>query len=65
MTDKEKLKKAIEVIKTLKEDAKLALSGHWNKSDEGFQDQLLLISKFFVEITGEPKGKLKQGKLKL
>lgn len=67
MTDREKLKKALIVIKTLKQDAKLALSGAWNKSDDGFEDQITLIDMFFNEIRkdDEEGKKFRQTKLPL
>jgi len=66
MTDKEKLKKAVKIIKTLKEDAKLALKGAWDRSDQGFEDQIILIDTFFSEIEkDEEESKFKQGKLEL
>ena len=36
-------KKMKNVLKTLKKDAEMALNGKWNKSDEGFEDQITLI----------------------
>ncbi len=33
------------VLQTLKEDAEMALSGAWNKSDEGFEGQITLIDQ--------------------
>lgn len=63
MTDKQKLAKAIKVIKTLRQDAKLALNNSWDRSDHGFESQLILIDTFFNEIEDKPKGKLKQIKL--
>lgn len=65
MTDKQKLTKALKLIKTLKQDAKLALSGKWDKSDDGFEDQIILIDRFFNEINNEEKGPLKQIKMEL
>lgn len=63
MTDKQKLAKAIVLIKTLKQDAKLALDGAWDKSDDGFEDQIILIDRFFNEINKEETGPLKQIKM--
>ena len=65
MTDKQKLAKAEKLIRTLKQDAKLALSGAWDKSDSGFEDQITLIDRFFDEIKNEKKGPLEQLKLKI
>ncbi len=63
MTDKQKLDAALKVIKTLREDAKLALSGDWNKSDDGFESQMLLIDKFYKLINEPPRSKFKQTKM--
>lgn len=43
MTDKEKIKELIEILEVLKEDAEMAINGDWDKSNEGFQDQIDLI----------------------
>jgi hypothetical protein len=32
------------VLKTLKKDAEMAISGEWDKSDKGFEDQITLIN---------------------
>jgi hypothetical protein len=37
---------AINLIKTLREDAVMALDGRWDRSDDGFEDQITLIDKF-------------------
>lgn len=64
MTDKQKLAKAIKVIKMLEKDAELALDGDWDKSDTGFEAQLIIISAFFREINKEEEeGPLKQIKM--
>ena len=42
-------KDAIELIKTLREDAELALDGGWDKSDDGFRDQISLIDKVMAK----------------
>lgn len=63
MTDKQKLAKAIKLIKMLEKDAELALDGAWDKSDSGFEAQLVVISAFFREINKEEKGPLKQIKM--
>jgi hypothetical protein len=67
MTDKQKLKKAISALKTLKQDAKLALSGDWDRSDHGFECQIYLIDDTLKEIENDqgPKSKFKQTKLPL
>lgn len=65
MTDKQKLAKATKLIKTLKQDAKYALRGAWDKSDDGFEDQITMIDRFFDEIKDEEKGPLKQLKMEL
>ncbi len=65
MTDTQKLKKAISIIKTLREDAKLALNNDWDKSNSGFENQIILIDSFFNEINKKQEGLLKQIKLNL
>lgn len=66
MTDKQKLNRAILLIKALRQDAKLALNGGWDRSDEGFEDQITLIDTFFSDINKEDEGgKLKQIELPL
>jgi len=60
MTDLDKAKK---LLKTLRQDAKLALSGSWDKSDEGFEAQIHLIDQFFNDCNKQPKSKFKQKKL--
>ena len=37
------VKPLVHTILTLREDAEMALSGEWNKSDEGFEAQISLI----------------------
>lgn len=39
-------KEALEVLQTIANDAEMALDGSWNKSDEGFEAQLLLLRPF-------------------
>lgn len=41
---------AISLLKTLKEDAELALSGDWDKSDSGFEAQITLIDRLLNKI---------------
>lgn len=66
MTDKQKLKEAIRLLKIVKQDAKLALSGRWNRGDDGFTAQIQLIESFFDKIESPPpETKFKQGKLPL
>lgn len=50
MTDKEKIEKLIELALTLEEDAQMALDGTWDKSDDGFEDQVVLINQTLMEI---------------
>ena len=40
---------AIEVIKTLREDAVMALDGDWDRTDRGFEDQIIMIDNFLNE----------------
>ena len=39
------VKPLVHTILTLREDAEMALSGEWNKSDEGFEAQISLIDE--------------------
>ena len=62
----EQQRKAISLIMTLRQDAKLALSGYWDRSDKGFQSQIDMINKFLKSLDEKPeKGKLKQASLDL
>ena len=63
MTDKQKLDKAVKLIKSFKTDAKMALSGAWDKGNEGFEAQIWAVDKFLLEINQPPKSKFKQTKL--
>lgn len=66
MTDKEKLNKAIALIKTLKKDAKMALNGSWDRTDGGFEDQITLIDRFLDSLEDkEQPSKFTQTKLPL
>jgi hypothetical protein len=66
MTDKQKLKEAIKVIKTLRKDAEMALSGEWqitgypgmgldSDSAEGFEAQIQNIDRFLNSIKDDTK----------
>jgi hypothetical protein len=35
----------VSVLKTLKEDAEMALSGDWDRGDHGFEAQIILIDR--------------------
>jgi hypothetical protein len=35
----------VSVLKTLKEDAEMALSGDWDRGDYGFEAQIILIDR--------------------
>jgi hypothetical protein len=35
----------VNLLKTLKQDAEMALDGRWDKSDEGFDCQIFLINR--------------------
>ena len=48
--DTDKLKLAIEVLECLYKDAEMAISGEWNKSNEGFYDQITLIDNTLSQI---------------
>lgn len=45
MTDKQKITVLLNALNIVKEDAEMALDGNWDKSDEGFQDQIDFINK--------------------
>jgi hypothetical protein len=62
---RDKLKEAVALLKTLREDAKLALSGDWDKSEEGFRAQIESIDKFLDSLDKKDDGKFKQTKLDL
>ena len=47
---KEKLDLAIETLETVYKDAEMAIDGEWNKSDEGFADQLTLLDQTLSQI---------------
>jgi len=51
MTELEKLLKCVEVLNTLRTDAEMALQGEWDRSDQGFEDQIELINQTLTEIT--------------
>lgn len=58
------LREAVKILKTLKQDAKLAISGFWDKSDDGFQCQIQLIDNFLSRLHNKKlKSKFKQTKL--
>jgi hypothetical protein len=45
----DKLHRAVALLKSLKKDADMALSGEWDKSDKGFEAQKEMIDKFLKE----------------
>lgn len=51
----ERLKEACKIIDTLRTDAAMALCGDWDKSDDGFEDQITIIDEFFHKIGYEYK----------
>lgn len=58
------LTEAVKILKTLKQDAKLAISGFWDKSDDGFRCQIQLIDNFLSRLDNKKlKSKFKQTKL--
>lgn len=58
------LKEAVRILKILKQDAKLAISGFWDKSDDGFRCQIQLIDNFLSSLNNKKlKSKFKQTKL--
>jgi hypothetical protein len=65
MTEKQRLKEAEALLRSLKTDAKLALSGKWDKGDEGFQAQIDSIDKYFKKVNSRetPASKFKQSKI--
>lgn len=60
MTDKQNLKEAVRILKMIKKDAELALSGKWDRSDDGFEAQEILIDKFLKSLEKKEEGPLKQ-----
>lgn len=46
MTTREKLDHALEVINCIYKDAQMALEDEWDRNDEGFESQQILIEKF-------------------
>lgn len=42
----------LDACKTLAEDCRMALSGDWNKSDEGFQASLEMLESVIAKTTG-------------
>ena len=50
MNEQEKLQEAISVLKTLLEDARMALDNKWDRSDSGFEAQITLIENTLSEI---------------
>jgi hypothetical protein len=52
---KEQIEQAISILQDINVDAQMALSGDWDRSDDGFQSQLELIHDFFAEIEVEPE----------
>lgn len=50
MTDKKKIEELIDLIITLRNDAEMALNGKWDKSDDGFKDQIYFIDKKLEEL---------------
>jgi len=58
------LKEAVRILKILQQDAKLAISGFWDKSDDGFRCQIQLIDNFLSSLHNKKsKSKFKQTKL--
>ena len=45
--------RAINLLKTIKEDAMMALDNTWDRSDNGFEVQLQLIDDFLNEINDD------------
>ncbi len=58
-----KLQEAVLLLKTLKQDAKLALSDNWDRSDEGFRDQIILIDRFLSSLERGKRSKFVQLKI--
>lgn len=40
----------VNLLKTLKQDAEMALDGRWDKSDEGFDCQIILINRILDKL---------------
>lgn len=52
---KKRLEEAILTLKTLREDAEMALNGDWDRGDVGFRDQIILIDQTIEYINPERK----------
>jgi len=65
MTDKEKLKEAVSLLKMIRLDAKMALRDDWDRGDDGFKSQIICIDKFLNSIKRKYTSKFKQTKLDL
>ena len=53
MNNNEKILESIRVLKLLKDDAKMALSGEWDRSTEGFKSQIYVIDKVLKKLKTE------------
>lgn len=53
MNNNEKILESIRILKLLKDDAKMALSGEWDRSTEGFKSQIYVIDKALKELKTE------------
>lgn len=46
----QELQEACEILNTIYIDASMALEGHWDKSNDGFESQQILIEKFLDKV---------------
>lgn len=46
----QELQEACEILNIIYIDASMALEGHWDKSDDGFESQQILIEKFLDKV---------------
>ena len=53
MNNNEKILESIRILNLLKDDAKMALSGEWDRSTEGFKSQIYVIDKALKELKTE------------
>ena len=44
-------KEVIDTLNTLREDAEMALDGRWDKSDHGFESQIMVIDQMLNKLT--------------
>lgn len=55
MKDLTKLKRAVELIESVRQSCFEAISGAWDKSDEGFQDMVGALDIAFNILSDDPE----------